>query len=507
MAKVFPIDSMQDWSFEQIEAVYLKLEDLARNKYKLDFYPNQIEVVSAEQMLDAYSSVGMPVMYKHWSFGKSFVQNYQQYIQGKMGLAYELVINSSPTINYLQEENSAMMQTLVIAHAAFGHNSFFKCNHLFKQWTDAEGIVDYLTFANEFIAKCEERHGWAEVEAVLDAAHAIQNYGVDKYKRARHSALKWQERQAEREEHERRMVNLLMDATIPKTSQVRTEEEAETFERQDNLLYFIEKNAPGMPTWKREIMRIVRKIAQYFYPQRLTKVMNEGWATFWHYTLMHDLREQGLLTQGCMLEFYESHCGVVWQHPRSNSMNPYALGFEIFQDIKRIAMEPDQEDRDWFSTQKWVGCGDWLTTLDWAMRNFKDESFIQQFMSPKVMRKFGLFTLLDDERDEQYEITAIHNDAGYRKVRDTLARQHTNEMFLPEICVVGYRKRTDRGLELQHDVVNARPLEMEETMTVLHHLETLWGYPVQLTSVTSDGTVRNKIVMKDGIPSVDVHNI
>ena len=113
----------------------------------LDVYPNQIEVITAEQMLDAYSSVGMPLFYKHWSFGKHFAYQEASYRKGLMGLAYEIVINSSPCISYLMEENTATMQTLVIAHAAFGHNHFFKNNYLFKQWTDADGILDYLEFA------------------------------------------------------------------------------------------------------------------------------------------------------------------------------------------------------------------------------------------------------------------------------------------------------------------------------------------------------------------------
>lgn len=501
---IFPIKSSQDWTFDQVDAVYHELEKLAVKKYGLDCYPNQIEVVSSEQMLDAYSSVGMPVMYKHWSFGKSFVQNYQQYMRGKMGLAYELVINSSPCVNYLMEENSAMMQTLVLAHAAFGHNSFFKCNHLFRQWTDAEGIVDYLVFANDYIAKCEERYGWKEVEDVLDAAHALQNYGVDKYKRkGKQSKSKLDQRLRERENAKQAMLDLVMERTVPKIDSLVTDADAEYFEPQENILYFIEKNAPDLPVWKREIVRIVRKIAQYFYPQRLTKVMNEGWATFWHYTLIHDLREMGLVDEGFMLEFYESHCGVVWQHPKSNSINPYALGFAMFMDIKRVAMEPTEEDRLWFGTQGWVGCGDWLKTIDWAMRNFKDESFIQQFLSPKIMREFGFFALVDDARDEEYTVAAIHNDAGYRRVRDTLANQHTNNMFLPEILVADVRRKTDRALVLRHDMYNGRPLELEETMRVLNYTEQLWGFQVELKSFNGDA-LYSSIAIEDGSPSVSV---
>ena len=134
-------------------------KQVARDELGLDVYPNQIEVITAEQMLDAYSSVGMPLFYKHWSFGKHFAFQEASYRKGLMGLAYEIVINSSPCISYLMEENTATMQTLVIAHAAFGHNHFFKNNYLFKQWTDADGILDYLEFAKRYVAHCEERHG------------------------------------------------------------------------------------------------------------------------------------------------------------------------------------------------------------------------------------------------------------------------------------------------------------------------------------------------------------
>ena len=506
MSSTFPIKSAQDWSIQKIDDVCHELGKIARDKYGLDTYPNQIEIVSSEQMLDAYSSVGMPVMYKHWSFGKSFVQNYKAYMGGEMGLAYELVINSSPCINYLMEENSMMMQALVVAHAAYGHNSFFKGNHLFKQFTNAEGIIDYLVFANDFIAKCEDRYGWAEVEAVLDAAHALQNYGVDKHKRVNLTKSQIHDREEQRAEYKRRTADVVMDryAAWAEEGEGAAVNPEAGFEPQENLLYFIEKNMPGGSGWKGEILRIVRKIAQYFYPQRQTQIMNEGWATFWHYTLIHDLHDMKLVDDGFMLEFYESHAGVVWQHPKNNGVNPYALGWAMFKDIKRVAMEPTAEDREWFGAQQWVGCGDWLKTLDWAMRNFKDESFIQQFLSPKIIKEFSFFTILDDERNDEIEVVAIHNNAGFRKVRDTLANSRNLSNYVPEIQVVDYRHATDRALVLRHVMDNGRPLEQEETLSVLHHLEYLWGYPVELTSYHGDA-VYSTIALKDSVPSMSVY--
>src|SRR5207245_4234515 len=150
--------------------------------------------ITSEQMLDAYPSVVLPLIYRHWSFGKRFAFHETLYRRGLQGLAYEIVINSNPCICYIMEENSMTMQTLVIAHAAFGHNHFFKNNYLFQQWTDANGILDYLEFAKKYIAQCEEKYGEAAVERLLDAAHGLMTHGVHRYPRKRPADLLSEER-------------------------------------------------------------------------------------------------------------------------------------------------------------------------------------------------------------------------------------------------------------------------------------------------------------------------
>jgi len=125
-----PISTGSEWTFELIQKYDEEIAKCAA-EFGLDTYPNQVEVITAEQMMDAYSSVGMPVGYHHWSFGKQFLQTSKGYQRGQMGLAYEIVINSNPCIAYLMEENTLPMQALVIAHASYGHNSFFKGNYLF----------------------------------------------------------------------------------------------------------------------------------------------------------------------------------------------------------------------------------------------------------------------------------------------------------------------------------------------------------------------------------------
>src|SRR5690606_10144890 len=162
------------------------------------------------------------------------------------------------------------------------HNSFFKGNYLFRTWTDAESIIDYMLFARNYIAECEEKHGEQAVESVLDACHALMNYGVDRYKRPHPiSAEEEMRRQQERADYLQQQVNDLW-RTIPPQRSEHHDDKKKPFlkEPQENLLYFLEKRAPLLEPWQREIIRIVRKIAQYFYPQRQTQVMNEGWATF-----------------------------------------------------------------------------------------------------------------------------------------------------------------------------------------------------------------------------------
>ncbi len=429
--------------------------------------------------------------YQHWSYGKHFMSTEKNYKRGQMGLAYEIVINSNPCIAYLMEENSITMQALVIAHAAFGHNSFFKGNYLFRTWTDASGIIDYLVFAKNYISECEQRYGVDTVELLLDSCHALMNYGVDRYKRPAKLSLDQEKaRQAEREAYLQSQVNDLW-RTLPRRPEEEEKLEVRRFpdEPQENILYFIEKFAPLLEPWQREIVRIVRKIAQYFYPQRQTQVMNEGWATFWHYTILNRLYDEGLVTDGFMLEFLQSHTNVVYQPPVTarwyNGINPYALGFAMMSDIRRICEHPTDEDKEWFPD---LAGSDWLKSLDFAMRNFKDESFISQYLSPKMIRDFKLFSILDDDHESKLKVSAIHDEDGYRLIRHKLANQYNLSYREPNIQVYEVNTRGDRSMTLRHFQHNRRPLA-NTVHEVLKHVARLWGFSVRLESVDESGRV------------------
>jgi spore cortex formation protein SpoVR/YcgB (stage V sporulation) len=408
-----------------------------------------------------------------------------------MGLAYEIVINSNPCIAYLMEENTMTMQALVMAHACYGHNSFFKNNYLFRTWTDASSIIDYLVFAKQYLSHCEEKYGISEVEDMLDSCHALMNYGVDRYKRPQKISMdEEQKRQKDREAYLQSQVNQLWK-TIPNKGDLSAEHEYRfPSEPQENILYFIEKNAPLLKPWQREVVRIVRKISQYFYPQKQTQVMNEGWATFWHYTILQHLYQENLVTDKFILEVLHNHTNVVFQpeyHSKYYSgINPYALGYAMFTDLRRICEHPTEEDKEWFPD---IAGSDWLETLHFAMQNFKDESFISQYLSPKIIRDFHLFAITDDDKESTLEVAAIHNAEGYQQIRQTLSAQYNLSNIEPNIQVYSADITGDRSLTLRF-IPNKRIPLSDNFQQVLKHVHRLWGFNVQLEQLNEDGSVK-----------------
>jgi stage V sporulation protein R len=363
-------------------------------------------------------------------------------------------------------------------------------------WTSADAIIDYLVFAKKYISDCEERHGIDEVEAILDACHALMNYGVDRYKHPTPLSIQEEKiRQQNREMYMQSQINELW-RTIPHSKHAGEERLKRRFpeEPQENILYFIEKNAPLLEPWQREIVRIVRKLAQYFYPQGQTKVMNEGWACFWHYTLLHALYDEGLVTDEFMLEILQSHTNVIMQVPYNSpyfsGINPYTLGYHMMQDIKRICENPTEEDTYWFP---FLANTDWLSSLDTAMRNYKDESFIAQYLSPKLIRDLKLFHIIDDDRSPELYVNAIHNEQGYRQIREALSRQYNLGSQEPDIQVYSVNLQGDRSLTLRYTQHDRVPLG-KTTAEVLKHLHYLWKFPVVLQAIDNDDKITAEFI-------------
>ena len=363
-------------------------------------------------MLDAYSSIGMPLFYKHWSFGKHFARNEAMYRAGMQGLAYEIVINSNPCISYIMEENTATMQTLVIAHAAFGHNHFFKNNYLFQQWTDADGILDYLEFARDYIAQCEERYGEAAVERLLDAAHALMSHGVHRYPRAaRHrSARRGKARartaRARREGVQRSVAHRAGQATTAEhdpTADGAPARAAANCRRRTSSISW-RRPRRGCSPGSAKCCASCAIIAQYFYPQTQTKVMNEGCAT---YVALQD--HEPAAREGPAhrrrdggIPALAHQRGVPAGIRRSALLRHQPLRARLRHDAgHRAHLQRTRPPRTSSGSPHIAGSGDPMAVLRDVWANYRDESFILQFLSPRLIRQFGLFHVLDDaERAE-----------------------------------------------------------------------------------------------------------
>lgn len=502
--------SGSEWDFDLLVKVHDAIEEIAVGEMGLSVYPNQIEVITSDQMLDAYAAIGMPVMYPHWSFGKHYAREEMLYRKGARALAYELVINSDPCVSYVMEENTMTMQTLVIAHAAFGHNHFFRNNHLFRQWTRADRVLDDLSYAKQFIATCEEKHGVLAVENLLDSAHALMNCGVSRYAAPTKTAKRRERKARARHEYEEANFSDLWRTLPPPKSRVRdqsvwTREDEESGRRaaqfelpEENILKFLAHHAPKLQDWQREILLIVGKNAQYFYPQRQTKLMNEGCATYVHYQIMNRLHDRGQIDDGAMLEFLHSHSSVIAQPSfddrRFGGINPYALGFAMMRDIERICLDPDDEDRHWFP--EIAGCGQPMEVLKEAWAEYRDESFVLQFLSPRLIRDMHLFCVSDDSAIPYLSVEAIHDEAGYRRIRKTLANQYDLSRQEPEIEIVEADLSGNRRLSMVHRVRHQRMLGKDDCNRVLCHVANLWGYGVRLNEVDQDGDVieRHEVV-------------
>jgi spore cortex formation protein SpoVR/YcgB (stage V sporulation) len=477
----FPLfRSGEDWTIPKIKNVMDVIEGIA-HEWKMPLYPNQIEVIDFEGMINSYVSIGVPILYNHWSFGKQFEIIKKRYNLGVMGLALEMVLNTNPCINYILEQNDMTSQCMVLCHSSVGHNFVFKNNFVFQEFTEPDAIVNYLKFAKAYIQKCEEKYGEDEVEDWLDCCHAISDYGIDSFTRRTKKKEESDEDYLAAKLTEERIKNFdaVWEATVPKIEQ-KEENSVMLAKPEENLLYFIEKNAKWLPPWKREIIRIVRKVAQYFYPQAKDKVINEGFASFIHMELMTTLYERGYIDDGSYMQFLHLHSGVINQRGLTVDINPYTLGYNIFRDIKRACKDQTEEDKLFYGT----------TSLDYNYLDFTksiaagfvDSSFLAQFLSPKVIRDMKLFSIEDKEDDDFFTVTEIHDEIGYDNIRKLLSIRYERSNSIPNIQVVGADLNGDRTLYLKH-FRTARPLHEDDADETLEYVSNLWEFEINFESV------------------------
>ncbi|MGH4123684.1 MAG: SpoVR family protein [Clostridium sp.] len=420
-----------------------KIEGIAEN-IGLDFYPQEFEIIGYKDMLSYEAYIGMPSRYPHWSFGKSYEKNSTVYKYNLTGLPYEMVINSDPCIAYLMKENTLLLQILTIAHV-YGHNDFFKNNRLFKDGTRAASTVEMFKFHADMVRSYinDPSIGYEKVERILDAAHAIklQTSRVIGEKRIEEEVLK-QRLLADYKNNSE--VHSSLDAYVklafPNLNKIPIEPE-------DDLLYFIIKHG-DMEEWEKCLLEFIRQETAYFLPQIETKIMNEGWASFWHYNILKQLDLPG----GLYLEFIKRHNDVI--APGHGAINPYFIGFKIFEDIlKRYGKEKIFEVR--------------------ALE--RDESFLRKYLTQELCVELNLFEYA--AKNEDYIISEVADESGFKNIKNTLSRS-CGVGTVPFIRVEEMLPK-DKTLILEH-VFDGRELNISYAEATLKYIYDLWGHTVTL---------------------------
>ncbi len=420
---------MSSWTIKELKEWDDKIIELAKS-HNLDWFPINYEVCDYYEMIGHMSYHGMPSHYNHWSFGKSFERTHQMYNLGMEGLPYELIINSDPSIAYLMRENALYLQVLIMCHCV-GHSDFFKHNRMFSK-TRPGTIVSSMRNAKKRIqGYVENPHiGIRKVEKMLDALHAIQFHIYRSPKDYIPNSIKKQ-----------RLLDKINDQIIsgknPDTSileQVPIEPEADIFS-------FLLEHGKDYEDWEIDLIEIVKREAYYFMPQIQTKIMNEGWASFWHYRLMHELN----LPQNLHIPFLKSHNQVV--QPHIGRINPYNMGFHMFQKI---------EER--------YGIEECFI----ARETSNDASFIRQYLTREDCEELNLFAF--SSQKDHYIIDNVSDEEGWKPVKELLIKQ-VGGNSIPRIYVESIDEGNMLVLHHEHD---GRDLELDYADAVVNHLSDLW---------------------------------
>ncbi|MBK26037.1 MAG: stage V sporulation protein R [Halobacteriovorax sp.] len=431
---------MSDWNFKLLEEWDEKICRIAEDA-GLDWHPITYEVCDYYQMIGHMSYHGLPSHYQHWSYGKSFERTHQMYNMGAEGLPYELIINSNPSIAYLMRENPAYLQILIMAHCV-GHSDFFKNNRTFAK-TRPNSVCGRFRNARKRIQGYIEDPsiGIEKVEEILDAAHAVK-YQIDRYQldRPTHKELKKTYTDRIKNDTDGQYIDFDIDK-IP-------------LEPQYDVLKFIIEHG-RIKDWQKDILEIVHDESLYFMPQIRTKIMNEGWASFWHYRISNALE----LPQEYHIPFIKSHNQVI--RPHIGAVNPYHLGFKLFEKIE----ERHGLDRCFLARE--VG---------------NDQSFLREYLIEDDCKDLNLFAY-SKKRKGVYSVDEISDVDGWKNIKESLIKG-VGEGTIPKINVIDVEKEGN-VLVLQHEH-DGRDLELNYADEVVKHISTLWGDTVKLLTIVEE---------------------
>jgi stage V sporulation protein R len=440
-------------------------DDRIREKaeaFGLDVYPQEFEICDHNDMLGYMAYSGMPSHYPHWSYGKSFEKLKTMYDYGVSGLPYEMVINSNPALAYLMRDNSLCLQILTIAHV-YGHNDFFKNNFNFRQTRAEFTIGTFKAHAQRVRSYIEDPSiGYEKVESILDAAHALslemrRNRAVRKLSQAEERERLFEAAQPRPDPYHK--IHRQAEYQPPDLRRVPAAPE-------EDLLLFIRDYNPYLADWERDLLTIVHEEACYFLPQIETKIMNEGWASYWHREILNSLE----LPPELHLEFLVRHNQVVRPHP--GGLNPYHLGLKVWDEIKRMHDDPTPEEVREHGAPRQSG----RDAMFAARSADRDVSFLRRYLNEPLMREMDLFQY--EQRSEDYVVTKVSDREMWREVKETLLKS-VGTGTIPVIKITDADYSGNRTLYLVHDH-DGRDLLLEYAERTLQHLHRLWGREVGL---------------------------
>ena len=457
---------MHDREIKDLEKSLEQIWEVA-HKFGLDPFPTRFEIVPASVMYEI-GSYALPGRYSHWTFGKAYHRMKTMYDFG-LSKIYEVVINTNPSYGFLLETNSPIQNKLVMAHV-LGHVDFFKNNVYFSK-TNRRMVESVSTHAGRMTGY-EFKYGRKAVEKILDAVLAIEEHIDPNFfiKRARpqDEALR-RARPAPVGRYDD-----LWKLGEEKEPEVVEEEKTPTDPLPEkDLLYYIMRNSPHLQPWQRDVMGMIHEEMEYFIPQMQTKTMNEGWASYWHSRIMRELD----LTDSEHMEFAELHSGVV--SPHKGQLNPYYLGYKIFEDIERRWDNPSVEEREKLGR---VG-GEGRAKIFEVREMENDVSFLRNYLTEELCEELDLF-VYELVEEEEWTIT----EKRWKRVRDQLVANMTNFGF-PYIEVADGDYNNNRELYLRHAYEGAE-LDGRYARKALEHVHALWGRPVHLETVVDEEPTR-----------------
>jgi stage V sporulation protein R len=447
---------------KQLERAIAEITEIAQG-FGLDFYPMRYEICPSD-IIYTFGAYGMPTRFSHWSFGKAF---HRMKIDYDLGLSkiYELVINSDPCYAFLLEGNSLIQNKLIVAHV-LAHCDFFKNNYRFSK--TKRDMVESMAATAERIRQYELIHGTDEVERFLDAVLAIQEHIDPSLSRKPHrqpTSDEGKEKRPKQGDYDDlwALDRALVSSSNKSDSAVKLRKFPE--EPEKDVLFFLEEYSEILEEWQRDILSMMREEMRYFWPQLETKIMNEGWASYWHLQILRELD----LTEEETIEFSKLNAGVL--QPSRQSINPYYLGYKMFIDIEKRWDHPTEEEQLRFGRKPGQGREKIFDVREMD----SDQSFLRNYLTKELVEDLDMYVF--QKAGNEWVIS----EKAWEQVRDQLVAMRVNGGF-PHLMVEDGNYLRNGELVLKHRY-EGNELDLKYVERTLPYVHQLWGKPVHLDTV------------------------